>query len=97
MSHEDKEMKAMLASFEVAPPSYLAQRIIANATAQPQSRNVVALLFSQWNAAFAYKGMALACMVILGVMTAQTHTNLYAKPATADMTGFVLAQGWIEE
>ncbi|MBN8542866.1 MAG: hypothetical protein J0M34_01220 [Alphaproteobacteria bacterium] len=100
MSHEDKEMRAMLASFEVMPPSYLAQKIIANATALPQQRGLAAILsgmMGQSNAAFAYKGMALAAMLLLGVMTAQNQSNPYAKPTTTDMSGFVMAQGWMEE
>ncbi|MFZ4124741.1 MAG: hypothetical protein ACOYJ2_01545 [Rickettsiales bacterium] len=96
MSHEERELKALLARFEAVPPSYLAQKIIANATALPQRRSIFSTL-TQWNASLAYKGMALAAMLLLGVMTAQSQTNPYAKSVTADMSGFVLAQGWIEE
>jgi hypothetical protein len=100
MSHEDKELQAMLARFEVTPPSYLAQKIIANATAQPQQKGVMGFLLQamhQWNYALAYKGMALACCMMLGVMLAQNQTNRLPKPASLDMSRLVVAQGeWME-
>jgi hypothetical protein len=100
MSHEDKEMRAMLASFEVMPPSYLAQKIIANATAQPQQKGIIGFVqqaMNQWNYALAYKGMALACCMLLGVMLAQNQTNTLPKPTALDMSRLVVAQGeWME-
>ena len=82
LHNEEKEIRAMLSSFDPAPPSYLAQRIVANATALPQSRGLFGMFnqaMSEWNYALAYKGMALACFMMLGIMTAQQQTTLSAS------------------
>lgn len=100
MQHDDREMRAMLAPFDVHVPTHLAQRIIANATAMPQSRGLfgfVSQAMSQWNYALAYKGMALACFMLLGILSAQTQTNTLSAPSSLDMSPLVMAQDWMEE
>lgn len=99
LHNEDKELRAMLSPFEVTPPSYLAQRIVANATALPQRRGLFGMFtqaMDQWNYALAYKGMALACFMLLGIITAQQQTQLSAS-TSMDMSNLAMAEGWMEE
>lgn len=100
LHNEDRELKAVLSSFAPTPPSYLAQRIIANATALPQQRGFFASLtqaMSEWNYALSYKGMALACFMMLGIALAQNHNNSLNYANTVDMGSLVMAEGWMEE
>lgn len=100
MLHNDDDMRGMLAPFAVHVPTHLAQRIIANATAMPQQRGFFAgftQAMSEWNYALAYKGMALACFMMLGVALAQNQTNTLNVASPMDMSSLVVAQGWMEE
>ena len=100
MLHEEREMRAMLAPFAVAAPTHLAQRIIANATAMPQQRGLFAAFsqaMNQWNYALAYKSMALAGFMLLGIISAQTQSNTLTVASSMDMTSLVMAQDWMEE
>lgn len=100
MQHEDRELQRVLASFEVMPPAYLAQRIVANATVLPQRRGFFGTLsqaMSEWNYALAYKGMALACFMMLGAALAQQQTQTLNYVASSDMSSLVIAQGWMED
>lgn len=100
MLHEDREMRAMLSPFAVEPPAHLAQRIIANATAMPQQRGLFGAFsqaMNQWNYALAYKGMALAGFMLLGIVSAQTQTNTLSASSSMDVSSLVMAQNWMEE
>lgn len=102
MPHElPQEIPALRRHWQAhAPAGDLASRIVAHATALPQHRPwhrklaEVTRAFSEWNAAIAYQGAALAACAIVGIYTAQAMGNL---DDNIDINKLVIADnGWTE-
>mgnify|MGYP007116569913 CR=1 FL=1 len=98
--HEDKRLRAALAVDSPTPAPWLASRIVANATAQPQNRGLLGFIeraFSEWDYALNMKGAALAAFALLGILSAEVNPAMASQPML-DVTTIGMADpNWTEE
>lgn len=94
----DDPLRLALAAYQPEPPVWLAARIIANATAQPQKQGLFGFLrraFCEWDYALQFKGVALAAFAVLGLLSAQFTTNSHHA---LDVRNVLMADpNWTEE
>lgn len=97
----EHELRLAMTQYQPQSPDWLATRIIARATAQPQKVGFFTHLtraFGEWDYALQMKGAALAAFAMLGVLTAQLNATENYTPAALDVTTVLMADpNWTEE
>jgi len=95
--NDERLMRMALAQYQPQAPDWLAARIIANATAQPQRVGFLTFIgrsLSEWNYGLQFKSAALAAVAVLGLLSAQ----LNAGPHALDVGTVMMADpNWTEE
>lgn len=97
---DDIDLRLAMAQYQPQAPDWLAARIVANATAQPQKVGFFTFLkraFSEWDYALNMKGAALAAFAVLGLLSAQLGANNAATHGL-DVRNVLMADpNWTEE
>lgn len=97
---DEKLLRDALSRYQPEAPDWLATRIVANATAQPQNVGVFTFLsraFSEWNYGLQFKGAVLAAFAMLGLLGAQLSAN-NATTHGLDVRNVLMADpNWTEE
>ncbi len=95
---DTQSLRHALTGYQPEAPDWLASRIIANATAQPQKQGLFGMLnraFSEWNYGLQFKGAALAAFAVLGLLSAQLNSG---PNRLLDVGTVVMADpNWTEE
>lgn len=96
---DEATLRRLLATDMPEPPVWLAARIAANATSQPQKLGLLGFLdraFSEWNYGLQFKGAALAAFAVLGLLSAQMAGG--PNPYALDIGTVLMAEpNWTEE
>ena len=97
----ENDLRLAMAQYQPQAPDWLADRIVARATAQPQKVGLgtfLARAFGEWDYALQMKGAALAAFAMLGILTAQLSATENYQPAALDVTTVLMADpNWTEE